>query len=139
MSAAALLCAAALGFRIHEPETGEERRLQDDFDTYSGTPNFCDSDCAQDNIPFLASCDKNCDQLWGCDAACGNGGGLNPCNDGVTLVPTLKASCDEGCDSTGVMGPPCYDACDEVPGLMSSCECAASPRCLPSPRAPPPL
>ena len=46
MSAAALLCAAALGFRIHEPETGEERRLQDDFDTYSGTPNFCDSDCA---------------------------------------------------------------------------------------------
>ena len=62
MSAAALLC-AALGFRIQEPESGEERRLQDDYDTYSGTPNFCDSDCAQDYMPFLASCDKNCDQL----------------------------------------------------------------------------
>ena len=55
MSAAALLCAAALGFRIQEPESGEERRLQDDSDTYSGTPNFCDSNCAQDYMPFLTS------------------------------------------------------------------------------------
>ena len=55
MSAATLLCAAALGFRIQEPESGEERRLQDDSNTYSGDQNFCDSDCAQDYLPFLCT------------------------------------------------------------------------------------